>query len=84
MTNEGEPTRGEIPCVSIGLPVYNGENYLAEALDSLLAQTFADFELVISDNGSTDRTQAICRSYADRDDRIRYCRVETNQGSNWN
>ncbi len=43
--------------VSIGLPVYNGENYIAHAIDSVLAQTYTDFELVICDNGSTDRTE---------------------------
>jgi len=58
--------------VSIGMPVYNGEKYIREALDSLLAQTFADFELVISDNASTDGTEAICRNYAEQDARIKY------------
>lgn len=72
------------PPVSIGLPVFNGENYLAAALDSLQAQTFADYELIISDNGSTDATQAICRSYAARDARISYHRVEENRGAAWN
>ena len=51
------------PRVSIGLPVYNGADFLEEALDSLLAQTFEDFELIISDNASTDRTQEICQAY---------------------
>lgn len=59
------------PRVSIGIPVYNGENYLAEALDSLLRQSFGDFELLISDNASTDRTQEICQDYAARDARVR-------------
>jgi glycosyltransferase involved in cell wall biosynthesis len=72
------------PRVSIGMPVYNGERYLLETLDSLLAQTFKDFELIISDNGSTDRTEQICRSYAARDGRIRYYRGETNRGAAWN
>lgn len=72
------------PRVSIGLPVYNGENYLAETLDSLLAQTFTDFELIISDNASTDRTQEICEAYAARDPRIRYVRNETNVGATRN
>ena len=49
------------PRVSVGMPVYNGDNFLAEALDSLLAQTYRDFELIISDNGSTDGTAEICR-----------------------
>lgn len=69
------------PRVSIGLPVYNGENYLESTLDALLAQTFTDFELIISDNASTDRTQEICLDYAARDRRIRYVRNATNIGA---
>lgn len=72
------------PRLSIGMPVYNGERFLGEALDSLLVQTFSDFELVISDNGSTDRTEQICHDYAGRDPRIRYQRHEQNRGSVWN
>ncbi len=60
------------PQLSIGLPVYNGEKYLAEALDALLGQTYEDFELIISDNASTDGTTAICRRYIRQDSRIRY------------
>jgi glycosyltransferase involved in cell wall biosynthesis len=71
----------EKPRVSIGLPVFNGEEYLAETLDSILAQTYSDFELIISDNASTDGTQEICRAYAARDRRIRYFRNETNLGA---
>src|SRR2546428_2411871 len=52
------------PRVSVGMPVYNGERYLAEAVDSLLAQTYEDFEVIICDNASTDRTGEIARSYA--------------------
>ena len=69
------------PRVSIGLPVYNGENYLADTLDSILAQTFRDFELIVSDNASTDATEAICRKYAARDPRIRYVRSSENLGA---
>ena len=69
------------PRVSIGIPVYNGENYLAEALDSLLRQTYLDFEILISDNASTDRTAEICRDYAARDGRIRYVRQDRNIGA---
>jgi glycosyltransferase involved in cell wall biosynthesis len=69
------------PRVSIGLPVFNGEDYLAEALDSILAQTYTDFELIISDNASTDRTREICHSYAAQDKRIRYFRSEANLGA---
>lgn len=67
--------------VSIGLPVYNGERYIAETLDSLLAQTFEDFELIICDNASTDHTEQICRTYADRDSRICYTRNAENLGA---
>jgi glycosyltransferase involved in cell wall biosynthesis len=70
-----------IPKLSIGLPVYNGEPYLSEALDGLLAQTFTDFELIISDNASTDATAEICRSYAARDPRVRYIRQQLNRGA---
>jgi glycosyltransferase involved in cell wall biosynthesis len=68
------------PKVSIGLAVYNGEEYLREAIDSILVQTFTDFELIISDNASTDRTEKICRDYAASDSRIRYYRNTTNIG----
>ncbi len=68
------------PRVSIGLPVFNGAKYLAEALDSILAQTYPDFELIISDNASTDGTEEICRAYAAKDGRIRYYRNEKNLG----
>jgi glycosyltransferase involved in cell wall biosynthesis len=64
------------PTVSIGLFVYNGESFLPKSLDSLLWHTFQDFELIISDNASTDRTEEICRAYAARDRRIRYYRNE--------
>jgi glycosyltransferase involved in cell wall biosynthesis len=69
------------PRLSIGLPVYNGEKYLSEALDALLGQTYPDFELIISDNASTDGTQDICRDYAARDPRIRYLRLNRNIGA---
>lgn len=67
--------------ITIGMPVFNGEKYIREALDSLLAQTFTDFELIISDNASVDDTQAICEEYARRDHRIRYVRQTENQGA---
>ena len=70
----------ESPRVSIGLPVHNGENHLADALESLLAQSYENLELVVSDNGSTDRTEEICRTYAAADPRIRYFRNEQNLG----
>ena len=68
------------PKVSIGLPVFNGEKFLPKTLDSLLNQTYKDFELVISDNASTDNTEAICREYAAKDERIRYYRNTENIG----
>jgi len=68
------------PRLSIGLPVYNGEKFIKEAIDSILAQTFEDFELIISDNASTDKTGEICRAYAAKDQRIRYYRNEKNIG----
>lgn len=71
----------DTPTLSIGLPVYNGEHFLAEALNALLAQTYRDFELIISDNASTDRTADICREYAARDARIRYVRQPVNIGA---
>jgi glycosyltransferase involved in cell wall biosynthesis len=72
------------PLVSIGLPVFNGSNYIVRAVESLLGQTFADFELIITDNASTDDTEAICRRYAARDRRIRYYRNDANIGAGAN
>lgn len=66
--------------LSIGVPVYNGAKYIRETLDSILAQTFTDFELIISDNASTDATQAICEEYVRRDPRVRYFRNAKNLG----
>lgn len=73
-----------MPKVSIGLPVFDGENFLEAAIASILAQTFTDFELIISDNASTDRTEAICRAFAAKDARIRYVRQPQNRGGAWN
>lgn len=70
----------ENPLVTIGMPVYNGEKYIRKALDSLLAQTFTDFEIIISDNASTDKTLRICREYAARDKRITVYANERNLG----
>ena len=68
------------PRLSIGLPVYNGDKYLSGSLESLLGQTYAEFELIISDNASTDGTAEICRHYAGQDSRIRYVRQGRNIG----
>ncbi|WP_247600675.1 glycosyltransferase family 2 protein [Cellulomonas hominis] len=72
------------PRATVGVPVYNGETYLRQALDSVRAQDEADIEIVISDNGSTDGTEEICRGAAAADDRIRYIRHPKNQGGAWN
>jgi glycosyltransferase involved in cell wall biosynthesis len=69
------------PPVSIGMPVYNGERFLEAALASILGQTFTDFELIVSDNASTDGTQDICRQLAKTDKRIRYFRNTENLGA---
>ncbi|MBD0711196.1 MULTISPECIES: glycosyltransferase family 2 protein [unclassified Streptomyces] len=70
-----------VPRLGIGLPVYNGEEYLAESFDALLGQTYGDFELIVSDNASTDGTEEICRAYAAADPRIRYVRLPRNIGA---
>ncbi len=69
------------PRLSIGLPVYNGEKFVSQALDSILDQTFENFELIISDNASVDATGEICQKYAEKDNRIRYLRSEQNIGA---
>jgi glycosyltransferase involved in cell wall biosynthesis len=68
------------PLISIGMPAYNGEQYIRKALDSLLAQDYGNFELIISDNASTDATLQICREYAEKDQRIRVCVQSRNIG----
>jgi glycosyltransferase involved in cell wall biosynthesis len=74
------------PRVSVGMPVYNGERFVRQAVESLLNQTFRDFELIISDNGSTDSTRELCATFAAADPRVRYIRHEQNRGAifNWN
>ena len=66
--------------LSIGLPVHNGELFIERAIESILAQTFTDFELIISDNASTDSTQEICQNFSKKDDRIRIFKQEKNIG----
>jgi glycosyltransferase involved in cell wall biosynthesis len=68
------------PLVSIGMPIYNDERFATEAITSLLVQTFGDFELIISDNASTDGTPALCQAFAARDPRVRYVRQPANLG----
>lgn len=85
MSEAMNQTRSETPPkVSIGMPVFNGELFIRDAIDSFLAQTFTDFELIISDNGSRDGTEAICRECAARDARIRYSRQHDNGGMYFN
>lgn len=72
--------REKEPLVSVGLPVYNGGTYLAEAIESILSQTYRHFELIICDNASTDGTEQICRRFATLDDRVRYFRNTANLG----
>jgi glycosyltransferase involved in cell wall biosynthesis len=72
------------PLLTIGMPVYNGERFLAKALDSYLTQSFTDFQILLSDNASTDRTEEIGHEYAARDKRIHYHRNERNMGAGWN
>src|SRR5918993_3050002 len=76
-----EEAMDHLPRLSVGLPVYNGETYLPEALDALLGQSYPDFELIISDNASTDGTEEICRRYLALDGRIRYFRQPVNLGA---
>jgi len=69
------------PRVSLALPVYNGEKFIAEAISSILNQDYDNYELIITDNASTDGTERICREFAARDERIRYVRNERNLGA---
>ena len=70
-----------VPNLCIGMPVYNGEAFMAEALDSVLGQSYTDFEIVILDNASTDGTREIAERYVGLDERVRYVRHETNLGA---
>jgi glycosyltransferase involved in cell wall biosynthesis len=70
-----------VPLVSVGVPVFNGEAFLEDAIRSTLAQTLDDLELILCDNASSDRTPEICRDYAGRDPRIRYFRNPQNLGA---
>lgn len=77
MTNDKE----RVPTVSVGMPVYNGAAYVAQAIESILHQTYGDFELLIQDNASTDKTGEICRAYAAMDPKIDYVRNTSNVGA---
>lgn len=82
--NKDAPLHEHGVFLSIGMPVYNGEASIKKALNSLLAQTHRNFELIISDNASTDKTEIICRQYAEKDGRIRYIRQAENRGAIFN
>lgn len=72
------------PRVSIGLPVWNGQKYIGEAIRSILSQSYTSFELLVSDNASTDRTLDIVRGYARQDARVRVLTSDQNRGAAWN
>jgi len=80
MNSDSNKNKLFVPKVSIGMPVYNGVESIRRAIDSVLTQTFSDFELIISDNGSTDSTSKICREYEKKDKRIQYIKQEKNNG----
>lgn len=80
-SKSGSVRDGAGPRVVVGLPVFNGQNYLRDAIESILAQTYTDFRLIITDNCSTDGTQDICREFAARDPRIEYHRHPENIGA---
>jgi glycosyltransferase involved in cell wall biosynthesis len=80
MSNASDPLAKPEPRVTIGMPVYNGEKFIRATVDSLLAQTFTDFEFIVSDNASTDSTEQICRDYAAKDPRFIYVRNSRNLG----
>lgn len=77
----GAGSEMKLPIVSIGMPVYNGEKYITQAIESFLGQTFSDFELIIADNASTDETAGICAEFVRADRRIRYYRHSHNRGA---
>ena len=78
---QASESAAEVPLVSVGVPVYNGEAFLEDAIRSALAQTLGDLELILCDNASSDRTAEICRDYAARDPRVRYFRNARNLGA---
>ena len=73
-------TQSASPILSVGLPVYNGAQWIVDAIESILEQSFTDFELVIVDNASNDDTESLCRDFATRDNRVKYHRNLTNIG----
>ena len=72
------------PKITIGIPVYNGEKFIHKCIESILQQTNRNFELIISDNASTDSTPEICKEFLNKDDRINFVRQNKNMGPLWN
>jgi len=79
--HQASESAAEVPLVSVGVPVFNGEAFLEDAIRSALAQTLGNLELILCDNASTDRTAEICSDYAARDPRVRYFRNPRNLGA---
>lgn len=74
----------DLPLISVGIPVYNDEKYIATAIEDIINQSYENIEIIISDNCSTDNTEIICRKYAEKDNRIKYIRQSFNIGSQSN
>ena len=72
------------PKLNIGIPVYNGEKFIRNCLNSILNQTFTDFEIILSDNASTDSTTSICKEYAKKDSRILFLKQKSTNKALWN
>ena len=72
------------PKISVGIPVYNGEKFIRKSIESVLQQTYRNFELIISDNASTDSTSDICTEFLTKDSRIKFVRQDKNMGAGWN
>ena len=70
--------------ITVGIPVYNGEQYIQKAINSVLTQSYTNFELIISDNASTDSTEEICKKFVQKDSRIKYVRQQMNEGTDFN
>ena len=77
-------TNSHNPKISVGIPVYNGEKFVRKSIESVLRQTYGNFELIISDNASTDSTSDICTEFLTKDSRIKFVRQDKNMGSIWN
>jgi len=73
-----------LPMITVGIPVYNGEQYIQKAINSVLTQSYTNFELIISDNASTDSTEEICKKFVQKDSRIKYVRQQMNEGTDFN